>query len=114
MLIHPAEQNPQDHIAFRREVAYAIDGNPCGTATIETLGLNTQTKLVEDRRSLLARLSQMRLILDCEQELSGKPKGRQLLADAQIFLANATTDKAEFAAMSRAAAAVDFRVSPLL
>lgn len=111
LLIHPAEQNPQDSLAFRRELAYAIDGNPCGAATIKMLGLNTQATLVEQRRSHLALLTQMRYILDCEQELSRKPEGKQLLAQTQAFLANATADKAEFAAMARAAAVNDFRLS---
>ncbi len=36
--ISPAE-NPEQYIAFRQEIPYAIDGNPKGKATIEALGL---------------------------------------------------------------------------
>lgn len=113
LLIDPTTQDPETLLSFREEVAYAIDGNPLGTATITTLGLNTQTNLVEKRRSHLALLVQMRYVLDCEPELSGKPEGKQLLADVQAVLSGATADKAEFAAMARAAAAGDFRVSLL-
>jgi len=47
MFISPAD-NPEQYIAFRQEIAYAIDDNPRGKATIEALGLN-RDKLVGDR-----------------------------------------------------------------
>ena len=52
LFIHPSDDNPQDFIAFREEIAYAIDGNDRGKTTIDALGLN-RPDLEEMRRDRL-------------------------------------------------------------
>ena len=52
LFINPELDEPREHIAFREEVAYPVDGSPRGFATIECFGLN-RDPLLEQRRTLL-------------------------------------------------------------
>ncbi|MBI3467364.1 MAG: hypothetical protein HY000_30510 [Planctomycetes bacterium] len=55
VFLDPSAEDPAEHIAFREEYAYALDGSARGEATIAALGLNRE-ELVEVRRDRLAWL----------------------------------------------------------
>ena len=111
LFINPAQTDPARHIAFRKEIPYAKNGNRYAMATIKALGLDREN-LNEKRREHLDRLISLRKVLD-QEELNSTFEGRQILEETRIFLSEATLDTAEFTAMSRAAAAVDFRITTL-
>ena len=110
LFINPAERDPEEFISFRKEIPYPINDNPFGKATISALGLDREI-LNERRRDYLAKLILLRKIVDLEHEMPQNQKGRQVLEDAKRFLRDAVGDKAEYAAMARAAKVSDFRVS---
>jgi hypothetical protein len=110
LFIDPAHHNPEDFIAFREEIAYAIKNNPHGRTTITELGLNREI-LNEVRRDRLANLYTMRKILDQEPLLSKSAEGNEILREARRVLANAVAASSEFAAMARSAAKRDFKPS---
>ena len=102
LFINPAERNPEDHIAFRQEIPYAIDGNEYGKATISALGLGREI-LNERRRDRLKDLAILHDLVALEGENS-KPEFQQLIAKAKALLEKAVSDSGEFAAMARCAA----------
>jgi uncharacterized protein (TIGR02646 family) len=113
LLLHPAQQDPEQYIGFRKEIPFAINGNPTGKATIKALGLDREI-LNEVRRDHLDKLITLRQLVELvEQEatLSSNAEGRQLVEKAKAFLAEAVTDAGEYAAMARAAAREDFKIS---
>jgi uncharacterized protein (TIGR02646 family) len=110
LLLHPVLQDPEEYIGFRKEIPFAIDDNPLGKETIKGCGLKREF-MNEDRRKHLAYLISMREVIELEAELAVKPEGRQLVEKAKAFLVEAVTDAGEYAAMARAAAREDFKVS---
>lgn len=92
LLINPAEEDPGDHVGFRRAYIYAIDDNRKGRVTIDILKLN-RSDLAESRLNVYKRMQAI-------AELEG---GRALLQDF-------TRSDAQYAAMARAAVAADFDV----
>ena len=98
LLIHPAQEDPEQRIGFRDEYAYAIDGDPRAEATIdEVLRLNDREPLVERRRDLLKTIRMLQDIASLPEVAPG------LRAEASAFLARSVADDAEYAAMARAA-----------
>ena len=110
LFLHPAQQDPEQFISFRKEIPFAINGSPIGKATIEALGLNREL-LNEARRDRLNHLIALRRIVQEEAKLSTNAEGQELVNHAKKFLALAVTDAGEFAAMARAAAQEDFNFS---
>jgi uncharacterized protein (TIGR02646 family) len=110
LFLQPAQQDPELHIGFRKEIPYAINGSPTGKATIKALGLDREL-LNEVRRDRLAELIFLRKVVGQEAKLSASAEGKQIVQDAKTFLSMAVTDVGEFAAMARAAAVVDFSIS---
>ena len=110
LLIDPATQDPEQHISFRKEIPYAINGGPHGRATITVLKLD-RPSLNEARREHLTHIVFMKRILDLENKYSASHDGRKVLKEAKDFLDNSTLDSAEFAAMARAATKENFRIS---
>lgn len=53
MFLHPGREDPEEHIGFREEIAYAKNGSVRGERTIEALQLNRDA-LVEVRRDYYA------------------------------------------------------------
>ena len=58
LLIDPSKADPERHISFRSEVAYAVEGSVLGKTTIEALGLNREV-LRERRMELLVKLEDL-------------------------------------------------------
>jgi uncharacterized protein (TIGR02646 family) len=110
LFLQPAQQDPELHIGFRKEIPYAINGSPTGKATIKALGLDREL-LNEVRRDRLADLILLRDVVALDATLSTLTEGRQLVQKARDLLAEAVTDVGEFAAMARAAAKDDFHLS---
>lgn len=108
LFLNPAQEDSTLHISFRKEIAFAVRGNRRGKETLAALALN-RANLLEVRRDKLKILILMRQILDSHAKLSSDRQGRVLLKRAENYLTQAVTDAAEFAAMARAAAQVDFR-----
>jgi uncharacterized protein (TIGR02646 family) len=98
LLVHPAQEDPEQSIGFRDEYAYAIEGDPRAEATIdEVLQLNERPSLLERRRDHLARVRLMQVI-------AGQPEvDPAVRAQARAWLDRSVADDAEYAAMSRAA-----------
>lgn len=110
LFVHPVKQDPEQVIGFRKEIAFAVNGNASGKATIKALGLN-RNPIAEDRRDLLSKLIYLRRVVDQEAKLSEDEEGKQVVLDAKEFLAHAVTDAGEYAAMARAAAKEDFKLT---
>lgn len=110
LFLQPAHQDPELHIGFRKEIPYAIDGSPTGKATIKALGLDREL-LNEVRRDRLAELKTLRQVVELEAHLAVSMEGKQLVQQSKALLVEAVTDAGEFAAMARAAARDNFRVS---
>lgn len=113
LLIDPSLVDPQDHISFREEVPYAVNGSALGETTIEVLGLRNQATLTEQRRSHLAVLQSYQHVVNLEADLKRTAEGRHLVKIARDFLRKAVLDNAPFASMARAGAGNGFR-SPIL
>jgi hypothetical protein len=94
--------DPERHIAFRREVPFPIDGNERGKATIRDLGLE-RLKLNERR---LEHYERLRVLYKVAQMNPPIPQS----AAAKSLLDRATLDSAEYASMSRAAIKANFEL----
>ncbi|MBM4042479.1 MAG: hypothetical protein FJ290_28640 [Planctomycetes bacterium] len=101
LLLDPTQRDPEDHLSFRGEVAYAVEGSQAGIATIEVLGLNREP-LVERRRD---KLEQLRVLHSATLVTSPA-----LAAEARAILQRATAEAAEYAAMVRTASAAAFSI----
>lgn len=107
LFIHSTQQDPEQYIGFRKEIPFAIRGNRLGKATIKALGLDREL-LNEVRRDRLNILIHLRKVVET---LPTNAEGRQLIEEAEAFLAKAVADDGEFAAMARAAAKTGFRLT---
>ncbi len=110
LLLHPHDDEPSNHIRFREEVAFAVDGSVRGQATIEILQLN-RPDLIESRRGLLDMLTTVRKLCAVLQnfirarENAGVAPPPELLGkleEIDATLQNAVEAAAEFVSMSRA------------
>ncbi len=108
LLIDPGAEEPADFLMFDDEYAKASDGSLKGATTIEVLGLNRE-ELATRRRT---RLAALRLLLDARRQLLSRR--RDLTANAtelrnlrniNAYLQEQRQDRAEYAAMMRAAIA---------
>jgi uncharacterized protein (TIGR02646 family) len=102
LFVHPAADEPEEHISFREEMAFPIDNDRRAKVTIEALGLN-RAVLSEKRRDHLEELELIYMLAQLDPPI---PES----ARAQEYLQRAIQDKAEYAAMARAALASDFQV----
>jgi uncharacterized protein (TIGR02646 family) len=94
LLIDPARDDPEEHIGFRQEIAFPIEGGQRGQTTIDTLNLNRE-ELAErrlDRLSFLKALLDLLLLSSEENEVT--QRARQLLEGA-------TKPDSEYASMAR-------------
>lgn len=100
LFIDPSETDPEEHVGFRREIPYPVDGSPRGAATIRALGLDREI-LNERRRDELAELAVLYKLIQMEPDASAEL--RPLIDDAREVLARAVSDAGEFSSMVRAA-----------
>lgn len=113
LLLHPSEDEPEQHISFREEVAFAVRGSRRGRETIAVVGLN-HAEALESRRGTYAALAALRgtqrtlraFLTEHFPEASRVPADlSSKLRENDAVLAAARRDDAEYAAMARAALA---------
>ena len=107
LFIHPSDDDPEQHIGFRDEIVYAIDGKRRGKVTIEALGLD-RTDLEEMRRDRLqpAKRSKravrvLRQMRDRQGRLSAELES--LLQEHEAALAAYLAPDAEYSSMLKTA-----------
>ncbi len=100
LFIDPAETDPEEHIGFRREIPYPVNGSPRGAATIRALGLDRES-LNERRRDELAELEVLHEIVRMEPGASAE--WPRIVENSRRILARAISDAGEFSSMARAA-----------
>jgi uncharacterized protein (TIGR02646 family) len=109
LLIDPGKDNPEALIGFRSEVAFAIDNNSRGEATIANLKLNSSDRpFLERRLETLQRLKLLHQLVNLSPSRLHDPKFQELAAEAKTLLAKALEDHAEFAAAARCAVQTNF------
>ena len=101
MFISPAE-NPEQHISFRKEIAYAIDDDPRGKATIEALGLN-RDELSRERFEYFAILQTLH-----ETATLGLPES--LRKKAKTHIDKYIQSSSQYASMVRCAVKAGFQI----
>lgn len=101
MFISPAD-NPEQYISFRKEVAYAIDDNSRGKATIEALGLN-RDKLVGDRFDYFDMLQTL-------HETATLDLPKSLRKKAKAHIAKRIQSSSQYASMVRCAVKDGFQI----
>jgi hypothetical protein len=109
LFIDPGKEDPEEFIAFRGNIAVAIDDNPRGQATISALRLNIRDGLQEDR---LQRLQMLRGLWCVIQAAENHPENipLQYQADrARNSLAQFTQDNQAFASAARSAIKTNFQ-----
>jgi hypothetical protein len=102
LYLDPSVDHPEQHISFRREVPFPINGSERGKATITDLGL-TRPKLNEKRFEHY-RLLQSLYDLACMNPPTPESDRAQALLDRAVL------DSAEYAGMSRAAIKASFKL----
>lgn len=111
LFLDPANDEPAEHIAFRSEVAYAVNGSPRGQATIDLLALN-RPDLQESRRERLGPLRALKVTCNALDKLARELTAASRPIPSQILdlrdrcraeLSAAVRDDAEFAALARCA-----------
>jgi uncharacterized protein (TIGR02646 family) len=100
LFIDPSATDPEEHIGFRREIPYPVDGSPRGAATIRALGLDREI-LNERRRDELKELEVLHELVRMEPDASADLL--PLIERSRRILARAVSDEGEFSAMARAA-----------
>ena len=104
LFIDPAAEDPAEHIGFREEFAFALNGSARGTATIDGLRLN-RPELLEKRRASLKVLIELRHTRDL---LARAPKRAQTkrvrdrLEALERVIEEVMREGSEYAAMARA------------
>jgi uncharacterized protein (TIGR02646 family) len=94
LFIDPAQDAPEECIGFREEIAFPINDDPRGRATIEALGLN-RPELSErrfDHHRMLATIRNLLRLLPPESDDA---------LDARAVLDAAVRDDAQYASMAR-------------
>ncbi|HEV2735877.1 MAG TPA: hypothetical protein VGV85_13610 [Longimicrobiaceae bacterium] len=100
LFIDPTTTDPEEHIGFRREIPYPVNGSPRGDATIRALRLDRES-LNERRRDELAELEVLHQIVQMEPGASAE--WPRIVENSRRILARAVSDGGEFASMARAA-----------
>lgn len=103
LFVDPSADDPQEHIAFREEIAYAIDGSDRGVSSIDSLGLN-RPDLEERRRERLGFVRRIKRVIELligMREQSGHLDAGQeeVLSDSQQFLNELDSPEAEYSSM---------------
>lgn len=116
LFINPAKEDPAEHIGFREDVVFAVNGSTRGTQTIAALGLNSRRNLREERMEYLANV---RAIYQAVRLFEANSNARTLeeqewLQWADNFLDGVLRDTAKFVAMSRATYPQGFQISDRL
>lgn len=98
LLINPSIMNPQEHIGFREEIPYPLDGSIYGKTTISALGLDRE-ELNEARRTKLEEIKILfkLLILADKQPLNAELQ--ELAEQAKLTLNQAVLPTAGYSAM---------------
>ncbi len=112
ILIHPAEENPENFIKYRQEVPYPLNDSSRGKKSIKTFGLDR--KELNDKRLEYLNFFEVAYVLskvntdipDIENPFlrnSGISRAEflQKVNDAKEIVNAAITDEAEFAGMIR-------------
>jgi len=99
--ISPAE-DAEKYIAFREEVAYAIDDDPRGKATIEELGLN-RVELCDMRKRYFE-------MLQLVHETATRSFPKSLRKKAETQLAKSAQASSQYASIVRCAVKDDFKI----
>ncbi|HEX8456913.1 MAG TPA: hypothetical protein VF656_06435 [Pyrinomonadaceae bacterium] len=100
LFLDPSIDDPEQHISFREEVPFPLNGSVRGKATITDLGLK-RLKLNDRRREHYDRLQ---LLYKVARMNPPTPQS----AAAQTLLDRAVLDSAEYASMTRAALKANF------
>lgn len=98
LLINPSITNPEEHIGFRDEIPYAINGSVYGQATIDNLGLDREA-LNEKRRIKLANMEVSIKLIELANRQIDNVELQQLAELAKRYLAQAASPTAEYSAM---------------
>lgn len=118
LLIDCGEEDPEEFIAFREEVAFPIGEDARGRETIAILGINRKPMLEERRRHLDKILLLVRLIRELEKS-TRQAKGmrdaevetdRADLRRYRVELRRLTRDEAPYTSMARCLLGVNRRV----
>jgi uncharacterized protein (TIGR02646 family) len=107
LLIDPGKDEPSEHLSFRGEIPYGVDGSKKGKTTIQNLQLDRAT--LNDAR--LRHLQIMKSLDQVIQMATATPENQALQAlavQATAILAAAVADLAEFAEATRQALATNF------
>ena len=94
LFIDPARDAPEELIGFREEIAFPIDDDPRGRATIEALGLN-RPELSE------RRLDHHRMLATIRNLVQLLPSDSEAALEARAVLEAAVRDDAQYASMAR-------------
>ncbi len=108
LFLDPGKDNPEDHIGFRAEMAFAINHSERGALSIDVLALN-RNALPEAR---LQRLSQLKVLYQLIQMANHRPDDTQfqiLARRAQLRLNQAAQEESEFTSAIRWAIQTNFR-----
>jgi len=97
LLIHPADEDPEQHVGFYKQEAIPLNGSLRGEMTIDVLGLNRE-KLIEER---LFRYRWLEILYRIIQHKDNVPQ--DILNDSEKELRDAVEDQAAFASMARSA-----------
>jgi hypothetical protein len=95
LLLHPFDDNPEDHILWNRDVPVPYQNSPRGDASIKTFGLSKDERLIDARRSYYAQIEQTITVVESKT----LPKKLQTLFIS--VLRKALDDKAPYTAMVR-------------
>lgn len=98
LLINPSVVNPQEHIGFREEIPYAINGNVYGQTTISVLGLDRE-ELNEVRRTKLNDIAHLFNVLILANNQPNNPQLQELAEQTKLYLKQAVLPTAEYSAM---------------
>ena len=99
LFIDPSATDPEEHIGFRREIPYPVDGSPRGAATIRALGLDRE--ILNERRDELKELEVLQKLVQIGPDAAANLG--PLVEEAREILARAVSDEGEFSAMARVA-----------
>jgi uncharacterized protein (TIGR02646 family) len=111
LFVNPGNEDPSQHIGFRGEVPYPIDGSIKGKPTIQILKLDR--KILNEVR--LERLKYLKSLFQLTAIATKQPQNKELqdlAAEAKNMLQDAISDRAQFAAATRAALQDQFKFVP--
>lgn len=99
LFINPTVTDPRHHIGFREEIPYPIAQSRYGKTTITELSLDRED-LNEQRRTKLEELKVLADVVSLSKAQPNNPELRDLSAQAQKVLAQATLPSAEYSLMA--------------